>query len=210
MTSVVNRALAMGPALFFLSGCCNCFVPQEAETTIVVVPSRHDGHVGAVLVTRGKQQRLLNTAYATAQAGATGSVKQAPLKARKMQEFEATFAAAREALPPKVQTYTLYFDLASDELTEESSRTLDTILSEVSDRPAAEIICVGHSDTLGDAEANTELSLRRAERMRVLVIERGAPASIVSAVGVGEADLIIDTPDDVEEPRNRRVEITVR
>ena len=66
MTSRVNRALAIGPALFFLSGCCNCFVPQEAETTVVVVPSRHDGHVGAVLVTHGKQQRLLNTAYATA------------------------------------------------------------------------------------------------------------------------------------------------
>ncbi|MGQ0585991.1 MAG: OmpA family protein [Gammaproteobacteria bacterium] len=210
MTLGVYRAPATGLALL-LSGCCNCFVPQEAETTVVVVPSRHDGHVGAVLVTNaGNQRQLLNTANATAQVAATGRVKQAPLKSRKMKALEAELAAAREALPPKVQTYTLYFDLATDTLTEESSRTLDTILSEVSGRPAAEIICVGHSDTLGDAEANIELSLRRAQRMRKFVIERGAPETIVTAVGVGEADLIIATPDNVEEPRNRRVEITVR
>ena len=58
MSRAVAKALAFGPALFFVSGCC-CYVPQEAETTVVVVPSRHDGHVGAVLVTDAKgKQRL--------------------------------------------------------------------------------------------------------------------------------------------------------
>jgi outer membrane protein OmpA-like peptidoglycan-associated protein len=209
MSSAALRALACWPALVFVSGCC-CFVPQEAETTVVVVPSRFDGHVGAVRVTRGDQQQLLNTAYASARLGANGAVKQTSLKPRQIEEFRKTFAAASEALPPRALNYTLYFDLASENLTPESSQTLDTILSEVATRSAAEIIVVGHSDSLGSVDANKALSQRRAERMRELVIQRGAAPGIVTAIGVGEADPEVQTGDDVEEARNRRVEITVR
>ena len=100
MIRAATRALALGPALC-LWGCC-CYVPVEAETVVVVVPSRHDGHVGAVVVTKGKQQKLLNTAYAEARAPATGRVRQSEMKAaRKLEEFKKTFAAASEALPPR-------------------------------------------------------------------------------------------------------------
>ena len=209
MIRAVNRALAFGPALFFVSGCC-CVVPEEAETTVVVVPSRHDGHVGAVLVTNadGKQQRLLNTAYAEARSAATGRVRQRAVKPRDMEAFKKTFAAASEALPPRVMTYTLYFEFGSEDLTAESNRTLETILTEVATREAAEILLVGHSDAPGTAEANLALSVRRAERMRDLVVARGVPAGIVTATGVGDSDPEVSS--DVEEARNRRVEITVR
>lgn len=208
MIRAVNRALAFGPALFFVSGCC-CVVPEEAETTVVVVPSRHDGHVGAVLVTNADgKQRLLNTAYSEARAAATGRVRQGAVKAREMEEFKKTFAAASEALPPRVMTYTLYFEFGSEDLTAESNRTLETILTEVATREAAEILLVGHSDAPGTAEANLALSVRRAERMRDLVVARGVPAGIVTATGVGDSDPEVSS--DVEEARNRRVEITVR
>jgi len=207
MNRAVKRALALGPALFVVSGCC-CFVPQEAETVVVVVPSRHDGHVGAVVVTQGKQQRLLNTAYAEARSAATGRVRQGPMKARDLEDFRKTFAAASEALPPRVMTYTLYFEFGSEDLTAESTQTLEAILTEVATREAAEILLVGHSDAPGTIEANLALSLRRAERMRDLVVERGVPAGIVTATGVGDTDPEVSS--DVEEARNRRVEITVR
>lgn len=209
MTRAVFRALAAGPALFFVSGCC-CFVPAEAETVVVVVPSRHDGHVGAVVVSRGERRQLLNTAYATARTGATGGIRTVALKPRERQQLDRDFAAASAALPPKARTYTLYFDLASESLTPESSQVLDTLLAEVAALQAAEILIVGHSDSLGSPEANLVLSQRRAERMRELVIERGAPAAIVAAVGVGERDLEVATGDEVEEARNRRVEVTIR
>lgn len=205
----VIRALALWPALFFVAGCC-CFVPSEAETVVIVVPSRHDGHVGAVVVSRGERQQLLNTAYATARATPKGAIRQTALKPRQLEELQKTFAAASAALPPKAQTYTLYFDLASENLTPESSVTLDEILAEVGKRSAAEILVVGHSDSLGTPEANLALSQRRAERLRELVIERGADPAIVSALGVGERDLVVATGDEVEEVRNRRVEVTIR
>lgn len=203
----VLRALAFWPALFFVSGCC-CFVPSEAETVVVVVPSRHDGHVGAVVVSRGERQQLLNTAYATARATPKGEIRQVALKPRQLEELKQTFAAASAALPPKAQTYTLYFQFGSEDLTTESRQTLDTILSEVARREAAEILLVGHSDSPGTAEANLALSVRRAEAIRDLVVQRGVTPSIVTATGVGNADPEIRS--DVEEERNRRVEITVR
>jgi outer membrane protein OmpA-like peptidoglycan-associated protein len=206
MIRAATRALALGPALF-LWGCC-CYVPVEAETMVVVVPSRHDGHVGAVVVTKGKQQQLLNTAYASSRSASTGRMRQAALQPKQLDEFRKTFAAASEALPPKVTTYTLYFEFGSEDLTAESVRTLETILSDVATRQAAEILLVGHSDAPGTVEANLALSVRRSERMRDLVIQRGVPAGIITATGVGDTDP--EVVSDIEEARNRRVEITVR
>lgn len=206
MIRAVTRALALGPALFF-SGCC-CYVPAEAGTTVVVVPSRHDGHVGAVVVSRGDQKQLLNTAYASSHSASTGRMRKSALKPKQVEELKKTFAAASAALPPKVITYTLYFEFGSEGLTAESARTLETILSEVAMREAVEILLVGHSDAPGTPEANLALSVRRAEYMRDLVVARGVSAGIVTATGVGDTDPEVSS--DVEEARNRRVEITVR
>jgi outer membrane protein OmpA-like peptidoglycan-associated protein len=209
MTQGVFRALAAGPALFFVSGCC-CFIPAEAETTVVVVPSQHDGHVGAVVVHRGERQQVLDTAYATARTGATGGIKSSAMNARELEEFRRTFAAASQALPPRVQTYKLSFDLASDNLTPESSQMLDTVLDEVATRAAAEVIVTGHSDTVGTLETNEELSLRRAERVREMIISRGVAPNLITTLGRGKSELEVETGEDVDEVLNRRVEITVR
>lgn len=203
------RALAAGPALFFISGCC-CLVPAEAETVVVVVPSRHDGHVGAVVVTRGDHRQLLNTAYAAARSGPTGEIRTVTLQAQELEELRQTFAPASEALPQRVLTYRLYFEFGSDTLTEESQQTLDAVLGDITSRAAAEILVVGHSDNPGTPEANDALSLRRAVLMRDLIVARGVSGNTISAVGVGARQPEVETRGDVEEARNRRVEITVR
>jgi outer membrane protein OmpA-like peptidoglycan-associated protein len=209
MTRGALRALAAGPALFFVSGCC-CFIPAEAETVVVVVPSRHDGHIGAVVVGDGDDKQLLNTAYASARSGGTGKIRTVALKQADVEEMRRTFAAASEALPERAETYKLYFDLASDNLTPESSQMLENVLDEVARRAAAEVIVTGHSDTLGSLETNEALSLRRAERVRDMIVARGVDTKLVTAVGRGKSELEIETGEDVEEVRNRRVEITVR
>jgi outer membrane protein OmpA-like peptidoglycan-associated protein len=209
MTRGALRALAAGPALFFVSGCC-CFIPAEAETVVVVVPSRHDGHVGAVVVSRGEDRQLLDTAYVSARSGASGKIRTVALKQADVEELRKTFAAASQALPERAETYKLYFDLASDNLTPESSQMLENVLDEVASRAAAEVIVTGHSDTLGTLETNEALSLRRAERVRDMIVARGVDSKIITAVGRGKSELEIETGEAVEEVRNRRVEITVR
>ena len=53
------------------------------------------------------------------------------------------------------------------------------------------------------------INLRNAVR-RDLLTQAGLDASTINVTSLGEADLLIKTPDETPEPRNRRVEIAVR
>lgn len=66
----------------------------------------------------------------------------------------------------------------------------------------------GHTDTVGDAAQNMVLSQRRAEAVRDYLVKGFpiAPFRLV-AVGFGEDQLLVATPDTTAEPRNRRVQI---
>jgi len=46
--------------------------------------------------------------------------------------------------------------------------------------------------------------------VRQMFADRGFPASRIQAIGRGERNLLVPTPDEVAEPRNRRVTIEVR
>ena len=57
---------------------------------------------------------------------------------------------------------------------------------------------------------NDALSLRRAERCRDELDEARDPKVRISVAGRGEREPEVPTADEVAEPRNRRVEISVR
>ena len=203
--SRTTLAIALAPALLW--GCAGVKPSPEPETLVVVVPSRHDGHVGAVVVNEGEKREVLNTAYAAARTDSHNTIKRSTMTA---DEVNALFADASAALPHRAVTYTLYFMLAKPELTPESSAMLDQVLGEVASRQAAEIVVSGHTDRIGSDKRNEALSLSRAKLVRDLVIKRGAKPEIVRAVGMGEREPIIATANGVAEPKNRRVEILVR
>jgi outer membrane protein OmpA-like peptidoglycan-associated protein len=69
---------------------------------------------------------------------------------------------------------------------------------------------IGHTDRAGDEIANDQLSLQRAERLKGDLVGQGIPASMIRSAGRGERELLVPTDDGVDEPRNRRVEISVR
>ena len=125
-------------------------------------------------------------------------------------DVERLFGAALDALPPEPASFTLYFKFESDELTEESLELLPTILGVVKKRSDPEVAVVGHTDTLGPSKANIELAMKRAAFVGKLLVAAGLPASTIELASHGEAALLIRTPDETPEPRNRRVEITVR
>jgi outer membrane protein OmpA-like peptidoglycan-associated protein len=68
----------------------------------------------------------------------------------------------------------------------------------------------GHTDTVGEEEFNSKLSLKRAHKLRDLLVEKGIAADVIYSYGRGEWDLYIVTEDGVREPKNRRVEIIIR
>jgi len=66
----------------------------------------------------------------------------------------------------------------------------------------------GHADTMGAPAANLALSQRRAAAVAALLSGKyGVPAEQLKAVGVGSENLVVQTADQVDEPRNRVVRV---
>lgn len=179
------------------------------ENVVIVLPDQ-DGRVGSVVARPADGAgagTVVDQAFAGADASRGGAVN--PVKVEPA-EVDRIFAQARRAQPTPPRSFTLYFVLGSDELVPESRAVFEQVFAEVARRPAPEIAVIGHTDRVGQPRANDVLSLGRAVRVRALLIERGIAADSIQAAGRGDREPLIKTADQVDEPRNRRVEISVR
>jgi outer membrane protein OmpA-like peptidoglycan-associated protein len=84
------------------------------------------------------------------------------------------------------------------------------MLEELKRRTAPDILVIGHTDRVGQLEENDMLSRLRAERVKADLVAQGIPEDRIRASGRGEREPVVPTEDNVDEPRNRRVEINVR
>jgi OmpA-OmpF porin, OOP family len=73
-----------------------------------------------------------------------------------------------------------------------------------------QIEVVGHTDSLGDLGSNQALSLARAAAIRDRLVRDGIDGGAISIAGRGKLDLLVPTADQVAEPLNRCVVVTVR
>ena len=63
---------------------------------------------------------------------------------------------------------------------------------------------IGHADASGAADANLQLSLRRAESVKSYLVQKGADPQMLIAVGQGSKEL--KNPSEPNSAENRRVE----
>lgn len=177
--------------------------PAPPNETIVVLPAP-DGHVGGVVVQRGDSRQVLDRPYAGIRSGSSAVTQLSAAEVRQ------GFGATLQALPPRPATFVLHFVTGTDELTDASRAELDKVLGALRERPVPDVLVVGHTDTMGDSGANDRLSAQRAERVKGYLIDIGIAADRIRTAGRGERELLVPTPDNVDEARNRRVEIIVR
>ncbi len=178
-----------------------------APTDLYVLLPSADGHAGALVVTQGATERVLDAPYAAARIKSDGTVE---MGVATQQEVQQVFGDALAALPPRPVSFVLYFREGTDELTPESTQLVRQVFDEIARHPAAEVLVIGHTDRVGSVQANDRLSLRRAERLRDELVKLGAAADRVQVSGRGEREPLVATADEVAEPKNRRVEVTVR
>ena len=181
---------------------------RPGQDLVVLLPDPGDGTIGRAVVSNPAGAVDLGAARESTSV----SLNQAPAPVTVMSQAEVRrlFGDALSALPPAPQHFILFFRFESDELTEESRALLPQVLQAIKNRPVPEIAVVGHTDTMGTAGSNIELGLRRANAIRSVLIDVGVDAALIEATSHGEADLLVKTADEVPEPRNRRVDITVR
>jgi OmpA-OmpF porin, OOP family len=141
---------------------------------------------------------------------ATAKRRPSPVRTMSEGDVQRVFGAALSALPPAPRHFTLFFGFESEQLTDESRALVPEILRTVKERADPEVAVVGHTDTMGAPRTNVALGLKRATTVRDLLVAAGLDPSTVDLRSHGEGDLLIRTPDETPEPRNRRVEIAVR
>ena len=187
---------AIGLAVFLLR-------PTAPKETVVVLPGP-DGKAGTVVVQRGETRQVLNQPYATSRSGEDQVARLSDA------EVKQTFGTTLQALPARPTAFVLYFITGTDELTPESKGELQNVLAALKDRPQPDVLVIGHTDTVGDLVVNDRLSAQRAETVKGFLVQIGIPAERITTAGRGEREPLVRTADEVDEPRNRRVEINVR
>lgn len=193
------RRVALAIAAALLAACAG---PQER---VVLLPSP-TGHSTAVFVTQGSRQLLLDQPY----AGARLDRRHLEAATSNAREVQARYGAALAAQPLPPTQFTLYFVDGKDEFTDESKLIVDGVFAEIATRPVADVIVIGHTDSVGNDADNDLLSRQRAEVARKALIARGLPPDKVVIIARGKRELAVPSGDGVAEPRNRRVEILVR
>jgi outer membrane protein OmpA-like peptidoglycan-associated protein len=179
-----------------------------ARTLVVLLPDSDTSITGRASVSNAAGSVDLAAARESAQA--IPAQTPGPVTTMSEEDVQRVFGTALAALPPAARHFTLYFRFESNELTDESRALVPEILQVVRDRAIPEVMVVGHTDTMGAPRANIDLGLNRATTVRTLLVQAGLDPTTVEVISHGETDLLVKTPDETPEPRNRRVEISVR
>jgi outer membrane protein OmpA-like peptidoglycan-associated protein len=102
----------------------------------------------------------------------------------------------------------VFFGWNEARIDSQAASVLDYLAKTSEGIPQCPIWIGGHADTSGSALYNYDLSRRRAEAVVEWLRQRGVRAAI-HIIWWGETRPFAETGDNVREPQNRRVEITM-
>lgn len=189
------RIFIAGVAYLMIAGCASSYV---------VLLENQDGTTGKVIIKGQKGEQVLS--IANQGAPLDGSAPATPVSKDKLNK---DFSAAIAAQPRLPISYLLYFrkDVL---LTRESEALIPKIIAEAADRQAVDISVIGHTDTMSTIKLNERLSQQRAAKIIALLKKKGINFHAITSESHSERNLLILTPDNTYEPRNRRVEVLIR
>ena len=195
--------LGAGLAGLILAGCVTR--PPPKPPSYAVLLDNADGTTGAITISGTRGEVLVNRSRFG--ASLDGSAQACVFD---QLQLESDFGAVLAARPQLPVSFLLYFEGTGTTLTADSQAQIARILSAVANRPVPDVSIIGHTDTVGEAAANERLGLERAQRVAKLIAAAGLKVSDLTIASHGEFNLLVKTPDETPEPRNQRVEITIR
>ena len=114
------------------------------------------------------------------------------------------------APPPPPKSWMVFFDTNSTAMSQQSSMTVTEAANIAKSMPNSRVAVTGFTDTEGAPAYNQALSQRRATAVKNALVSNGVPAQSVTITGSGEAGLLVNTPDQTKNEKNRRVQIVVQ
>jgi outer membrane protein OmpA-like peptidoglycan-associated protein len=199
---MIIRKLFSVLAASLLAACCS------SGTTVVLVPDA-GGKVGQVEVTTKGGSTVLSQANESTEAG---KAEQAPTEAVQLsgEKVNDMFAATLAKEPMAPEHFRFYFATGSADLLAEASAELAKAKTAIDVRKSCDLSVIGHSDRVGDNELNRGISIKRAETVAQALTAAGVTKNCMDIRYYGENDPAVPTADNVDEPRNRRVEVEIR
>lgn len=87
---------------------------------------------------------------------------------------------------------------------------LAALASNLDQYPNSTIDVIGHTDSVGDASYNQNLSARRAAAVENILLNNGVSGARIRAYGRGETESIASNETESGRAANRRVEVVIR
>lgn len=180
---------------------------SNSGTTVILMPDE-GGQVGAITVKTQDDSRVIDKAYqfVTVKGRAARLSETQVMSEAQVSEEYADLLKAQPAAP---SSFMLYFLTGTTELTDESRAIIPQALARIKERAPAGIIVIGHTDSIGSEDSNDILSLNRAKAVEKILKDSIPSLGGVSLKFFGSKDPLVPTPPNVDEPRNRRVEIII-
>jgi OOP family OmpA-OmpF porin len=116
-----------------------------------------------------------------------------------------------DEIPAAVAKFTgviqgINFKTDSDKITKPSFKVLDKAVQVLVDYPDVKMEIGGHTDNVGGAEHNMELSQKRAESVKNYMVGKGIQADRLTAVGYGMDKPLTSNKTKADKAKNRRTE----
>jgi len=143
----------------------------------------------------------------TQQQQAAPSAQPAPAKApaqTQLQEDDINSVQVVE-LPDRVEIYFPYNSVQKEE-----NGAIDAYLNSLATtlkQSGGKVTIAGHTDGIGDARSNKELSLLRAKNIRRILVQKGVKESQIKLVAYGESKAVASNDTPAGRYKNRRVVI---
>jgi OmpA-OmpF porin, OOP family len=114
-------------------------------------------------------------------------------------------AAAVATMAPAA--YLVFFDFDRYNLSPEARKIIASAAQAINAGHGIKIQITGFTDTMGTVPYNMKLSYRRGDAVEQELVRDGVAEANIGVDGKGKSDLLVQTGDEVREPKNRRATI---
>ncbi len=116
----------------------------------------------------------------------------------------------KEKIKKLLQIENIEFEVASDRLTAQGKATVEKLSAILLQYPHFKAEIAGHTDSDGSALFNKNLSQKRVDTVKSLLIKKGIDSGRLTAIGYGESKPLVPNTSDENKQKNRRVEIHIQ